>query len=291
MPECKITSSEKVTVKTFKNQPIRQTQVFLECGSVEDAVEEIMRDGKPNILAVGETHPSKDSGTKMTPMKLFAEKALPLLKKKGFHHLVIENLYSDEKTDRALTRYNSCGCGMDKLESDHFFPYNNVNVHGLKKLLSKARGLSVKVYGGGVKATDQEKYYVYDPMLGLGDNGKLAALMRKVTQRTAEKTLKLLRKGFSKVITYNGGQHNDVVNVSTVKDVSFGKYFKTKTSYKYKEVDILSPEMMDKGHFEKHVYSEYKKWLKRAVPVKGVTLVKRGDSSYTIILPKGVLPK
>ena len=57
------------------------------------------------------------------------------------------------------------------------------------------------------------------------------------------------------------------------------------------EVDILSPELMDKGNFENYDYPEYERWLKTAVPESGTIMISRGKGSYTIVLPKGTLER
>jgi len=71
--------------------------------------------------------------------------------------------------------------------------------------------------------------------------------------------------------------------------LSYGQYFRKKTSYKYVAIDILTPELMRKGHFAQYEYPEYKNWLRTAAPKSGVTLIQRGKGSYTIILPAGTL--
>jgi len=292
MAECSIVSFNQVSIKINEKLPIKQEETLFQCNSIEDAVKHILIKGNPNLLAFGETHPRTDDWNKPTPLKLFSNQILPLLREHEYYDLVIEMFYSNEIGDRTINNFIKTG----ELKYDfrkNIYPSNGVNQSGLDHLLKRARDPKkpVSIYGGGPRYNDRETPYIYDIESGRDkSNAKLIALTRRITQRTTEKALKLLmRPGSKKVITYNGGYHNDVINQFGVNGFSFGEFFIKKTKYKYVEVDLLSPEMMNYSGDNNYAYPEYERWLKTAVPQKGVMLIKRGDSSYTIMFPAGVL--
>jgi hypothetical protein len=161
----------------------------------------------------------------------------------------------------------------------------------MEELLITAKELKINLFGGGPRITDRETSYIRDIRSDKDKSGnKLIALTRRITQRTIEKALSLLKRpGPKKLITYNGGYHNDVVNTFGIRGFSFGGYFTSKTKFNYVEIDLLSPELMNSQGKDNYAYPEYENWMKTAVPQKGVMLIKRGNSSYTIMFPAKTL--
>ena len=260
------------------------------CESAEAALKEILTKENPQILSIGETHPYSDDGAKKTTLKLFADKLLPIIAALGFGTLVVEGIYSDSESDLNVAAYMEGNEELETVSSRDYFPSESVNRHGQDQLLQKAKRLGVKILGGGPRTSDREVSFIYDDFLSLSDDTRLAALMQRIAKRSIEKTLPLARSG-KKVALFGGAQHNDIRTTPQTNPVSFGHHFKDHTRYKFVEVDILSPELMDKGNFENYDYPEYERWLKTAVPESGTIMISRGKGSYTIVLPKGTLER
>ena len=292
---CAPIANEKVKVITSpKGRPVEKEQVFLQCGSVETAVAEVIAKEDPDILALGEAHPDSDDGSHQTTMKLFAARILPVLVQSGRNHLIIENFYCDRETDQAIEAYLLTGKGLDALLNYHLFPDNNINRFGLQQILQTARALREKgvvfrIYGGGLSRHDRENSSAYDNFLAVSGGKKLTDLMSKLSLRTRQKVSLLQREGVKKIVTYNGAQHNDIINITACPGISFGARLKEQSKGRYVEIDIMSPEFMDKGYFENYDYPEYESWIKVNTPADKVTLIKRGGSAYTLLLPAGQL--
>ncbi|MGB9613051.1 MAG: hypothetical protein ACPL4K_02585 [Candidatus Margulisiibacteriota bacterium] len=296
MTECTLISSFEYQVKPtkpHKTQSPRSKEETFNCPSIEDAVLEILNKEDPNIIAFGERHPrGGDDGTKKTTLKLFADKILPILAKHGYQNLVFEELFSDPEADKAAAQYFRGERTFEDLEyGGYFYSAPSVNYYGVKELFRTAKDLKVQIFGGGPSKNDPEIYYdMSDPEIAL-DWKYVAALVKKVNKGSQQKILKLLKQGKTKVASYGGGEHNDIVDRSPTKGFNFGKFFKFKTRFRYTEVDLLSPELMGKGRYKDYAYPEYERWLKSAVPQQGVNLIKRGNSSFTIIFPAGTLER
>ena len=252
--------------------PVKKTPAKTEArcsfDSAPAALEYVLAGESPNIIAFGETHPKQGSNDKPTSFMFFADQLLPLLQQRGYNDLVLESLMSGSQTD--------------------LFPPDSINNKGAAPvLIKKARELHLNIYGGGPSHHDPERFDIFGQNSLTGSRSD--RLFKTITRRTKEQVLALLQHGEQKVITYNGGLHNDIAGDYQKAGLSFGKFFRNNTRYRYTELDILTPELMDKGRFDRHTYPEYDNWLKTAVPQKGVMLIQRGQGSYTLILPAGTL--
>jgi hypothetical protein len=257
-----------VTIAASVKKAPAKTEVRCSFDSAQAALEFVLAGESPNIIAFGETHPKQGANDLPTSLMFFADQLLPLLQQRGYNDLVLESLMSGSSAD--------------------LFPPNSINNKGAAPaLIRKAQELRLNIYGGGPSHHDQERFDIYDQNSLTGSRSD--RLFKKITRRTKEQVLALLKHGEQKVITYNGGLHNDIAGDYQKAGLSFGKFFRGNTRYKYTELDILTPELMDKGRFDRHTYPEYADWLRSAVPQKGVMLIQRVKGSYTIILPAGTL--
>jgi hypothetical protein len=293
--ECTLISSLEYQPKPAisSKAPKKLKEETFHCLSLEDAFFEILTKENPNIVAIGETHPNEnDKGNRKTTLKLFAHEILPFLVKQGYKDLVLEELMSDPEADQAAAQYFQGKKIFEDLANVYFYPSHSYNFNGLKNLFEVAKDLKIQIFGGGFCPEDPEMYFdMSNLFLGL-DSKYINARIKKISQRTRQKIIKLLQQGKTKIISYNGALHNDIFNSYKIKDLTFGEFFKAKTKYKYVEVDLLSPEQMEKGpHVPVYVYPEYERWLKSAVPKEGVNLIKRGNSSYTLIFPAGTIDR
>lgn len=256
-----------VTVAAPVKKAPAKTEVRCSFDSAQAALEFILSNESPNIIAFGETHPKQGTNDKPTSLLFFAEQFLRLLQQRGYNYLVLEDLMSGSQAD--------------------LFPPNSVNKEGVTAVMKKARELNLNVYGGGPSYQDPERFDVYSQNSLTGSRSD--RLFKKITRRTKEQVLSLLEPKITRVVTYNGGLHNDIASDYQKRGLSFGKFFKNNTIYRYTELDILTPELMDKGRFDRYTYPEYENWLRTAVPQRGVMLIQRGKGSYTLILPAGTL--
>ncbi|MBN3033618.1 MAG: hypothetical protein JW873_05930 [Candidatus Saganbacteria bacterium] len=296
LPNCQTVSYPAVPTVRKKT-----TEVRCQFDSAVEALQAVIQEEDPDIIAFGETHPNEAKSTKPTTLMLFTEQLLPVLQQNKCFDLVVEGLISDLTKDHPATDYLASKLEMPQLEKYYFFPPKTaeavgVNNDGLVKLLGKAKelpkNLPFHIYGGGPSLDDPEKIDIYKYSVVSPGGEPDSSLQKLISERTVDVTLALLdqvKPGKKRVAIYSGGEHNDLTGRAQKNGPSYGKFFRKKTPYKYVKFNILTPELMDKGHFRSPIYPVYKVWLKNAVPAKGVILIKQAEGSYTMILPAGTL--
>jgi hypothetical protein len=297
LANCQTVSYQMPAQKARGKKP-DTTEVRCQFASAVEALQIVIQQERPDILAFGETHPKQATNAKPTTLTFFAEQLLPSLQQSEYYDLVVEGLLSDLTSKQQATDYLASKLPVTALEQNYFFPPKTkesvgLNNNGLIKLFETAKALStnspLRIYGGGPSLQDPEKNDIYENPLWSISLKPDDHLQRQITERTINVTLARLDQGAKRVIIYSGGNHNDLTGRPQKNSLSYGSFFRKKTPFRYVEFDILTPELMDKGHFAQYGYQEYKNWLRSAVPQKGATLLRRGSGSYTMILPSGIL--
>ncbi len=296
MSTCVEVNSGSYNIRPVTQRPLLVKEVVFHCETLETAVTEVLTKANPNILAIGERHPDSANESVNTTLQEFTERMLPLLKKQGFRTIVLEMVLSDPVSDQMIKAFLGGKASIGQVKP-YFYPSNNINRYGLLSLFHLAnhlnkdnKGQEITIVGGGPMKRDQETPYIYEatPDKKLSQK-KLTALHNRITQRTGQKIYRQLASGKKKVISYNGGHHNDAIDYFGL--LTIPRYLKGRTKAKYIELDLLSPEMIRADKAGNYTYPEYERWLKFAVPKTGVNLIKRGDNSYTIIFPeKTIIP-
>ena len=270
---------------TIRTQSVESSFLYLHCDSAADAVDEILSRENPQHIAFGETHPMADEILSTSPMLFFANNLFPFLaqKDKGFSGGVVEGLYSDDFANKLLKSYLLNLGPAAALKSTYYT--SNINyAPAIRGLLTSARERHVLILGGSVKRSDPERAY------GNGQQdypySKRRELWMKTAVRMAEQIAYLRAHTSGRTFSYGGGSHNDKVVIE--KGISIWEHNGIKKDA-YVEVDLLSPEVMQPNKYGTYDYPEYSVWLQNAVPKEGVTLVVRGNRSYSIIFPEKVL--
>ena len=127
-----------------------------------------------------------------------------------------------------------------------------------------------------------------------GDGGvDYLAMLELVKEHLEKKSLSILDAKKNKAIDrpllaiYCGAIHNDALPEEIWKTVSFGPKLKELTGGKYVEIDLYVPEFIENNRI-----AEKEPWyplFRRFASPKGAVLIKRSESAYIIIYPKGVV--
>jgi hypothetical protein len=230
-----------------------------------DAVAELVQVFDPQLIAFGEFH-NEVGGNFRSPSLRFGEEILPVLKSAGFRDLVLEFAPDTEQAAVELSLLHRTG-KVNAVNTPTLMHYAaGTDQEGILSIYNNAGG--IRIYGGNTNPEEDETPGIqpkkYGPIVG---------------RRTKAAADALLGDN-SKVITYNGTDHNDVHPSPENVNDSFGPYFNAKCSYL--AVDLIVPEMIGGYPMDDRSSDLYRP----LVPKNGVLLYRRSGRDFSLIFAR-----
>lgn len=192
-------------------------------------------DAKPLILAIGETHAQKATGSIRSVTKRFTDELLPALKDKA-SGLVVEIPYPDAKCSQAK---------VDKVATEQkeiIKSQADDNQNEFKSLVVKSKGLGIAADGLKLSCADLDR-------LDKAGEDKPIEWLLTITRNMTSTTKTFFDENKKKspekmILTYGGAIHNDAVPTPGRESWSFAKDLTTLSSDHYVELDLVVPEFV-----------------------------------------------
>jgi hypothetical protein len=273
--------------------------------SVPNGLETILaKTDRPQLIAFGEHHARQKivSGNKTT-VQHFAEEVMPMLAHKGYRDFVME--YFPFDLDQSELEYYF----KNALDEEHtptlhalFTKTSPVAKREIGTILSQAqqlwsKGVPIRIHGCHLTIDEQINH-------ATKTNANEHEAVLRIAQYTTRK-VKQIRKEGRKVVTYNGGAHNDIntlwhpysiydrlvkgglgrldyaeIGISDLCNPYsiYDRFVKDMLEPSdYVEIDLALPDVIDRGG----PWAAYS----RVIPETGYTLITKSPSSFAIVYP------
>lgn len=239
----------------------------------EEAVNYVVRETLPAVLAVGEIHAQKDAGLKASPTRRFAE-LLPMFCGQA-HDIVIElwtarNDCKDDRVARVREAQKPVTLAQAPTNQNDFLELGNV---------AKANGIqphalvpSCEDYQSIINANERD----------------IARMLELTATRSAEITEKLLERNRTRqqlpiVILYGGAMHNDLTPPQGRESFSYGPQLDESTGHHITELDIVLREQVK----DTEIYRRFPWYphFRNGPTERQFALYRLGPRSFTLIYP------
>lgn len=236
---------------------------------VRAAFAKVLAGSSPRVVAIGETHATKDANLTRSPTARFTEELLPLFEGKAAA-IVVEVWVAN----------GSCGASEKKVaekQKEVTKPQAETNQNDFVTLANKAKERGIVPFPLVPSCPDYAR--VLDA--GAGDVGVMLEIIAKTT---GDKVESLLPKSNGKIVlTYGGALHNDKIPRTGRETWSFGPRLSKAADGKYVEVDLVVPELVkDTDAWKSQPW--YAATVARAKADKAI-LVTLAEGSYAIVFP------
>lgn len=248
----------------------------LECRAfprAENAINYLLRETQPTVLAVGEIHAQKNTNLKASPTQRFAS-LLPVFCGKS-QHIVIElwtsrNDCGDKRVERVreaqkpVTTAQAPTNQNEFLELGHAAKASGIQPHALVP--------SCEDFQSILAAKEQD----------------IARMLELTATRSAELAEGLLKRPHSderipRIILYGGAMHNDVSPAEGRESFSYGPRLKASTGNRLTELDlVLREQVKDSEAYRRLAW--YPHFRSEGLD-RQYTLYRLGPRSFTLIYP------
>ena len=258
--------------------------------SAGEALAHVLEENSPRVLALGEFHQTRSRMKVRSATRRFTESMVPVLGPRA-SDLVVETWITEGKCgkqEKKVTR--SVAKTTERPEHTE---------SEIVTMLRRAKGLGVRPHILKAGCKDYEKLMGADgkvdyvQLLGFVTRGlqsKAEAILkyraRLAVKAGAKKTVKKRPAKRDLVVVYGGALHNDLYPYEDLEQFSIGAALKKKTGDRYVELDLYVPEYI-KGDETLSKEAWYPLFT-RKVSKEKVLLIQRGESSYILVLKKGV---
>ncbi|MDP8253582.1 MAG: hypothetical protein P9X27_04185 [Candidatus Kaelpia aquatica] len=255
--------------------------------SADAAIDEILQNSSPQVIAFGEIHPSEEGGESTTTSLVhFSDEILPRLIAAGYHDFVIEYFLADTPQEEFDFYFDNGYISPDITPFLWDTARYAKDSDGLTYFLEKARelrnqGIDITIHGGFITSTDIDRV-----LLGEIEEDDVPIMIANVTQTKIEE---LVTQG-KKVVAYNGSIHNDIEPMVSAEhdsefhkrllEESFGDDLRALLGENYLEIDLIVPEFLQNAPLDPLLY------YLQSVPKEGVTLLQPTDGKQVIIFPQ-----
>ncbi|MCU0641375.1 MAG: hypothetical protein MUC35_04740 [Candidatus Margulisbacteria bacterium] len=200
-------------------------------------VSKILSRTAPTVVGFGEIH--HDGKADRSTLEQFTREVVPLLRRRGFRHLVLEFLLSDQEVRHELAAYREARITLDQKQAPRLFAYAAMPEHrGFRELLATCRRLGITIHPGG--PTSQE-YYQPENQAELKVNKPWPRNVKLFGQSLAKAIGRILADG-QKVASYSGLRHNDLLGSETAG--SFVPALKQSSRTRYVEIDLIGRQLL-----------------------------------------------
>lgn len=256
------------------------------CKSFDDAAAALgaVLEGRPRIVAFGESHAQKGAANVASPTRRFTDELLPSFKGQA-QNLVLELWVADGKCGKATEKK------VAEKQREVTKPQADTNQNEFVTLGEKSRAAGIVPWI--LKPSCEE----YETVQKAGNDAVLK-MLDLVTANMKKKATELFKKeetspGQKTLVLYGGMMHNDRVPPPEWKSWSYAEDLSTLASGKYVEVDLVVPEYVKEGGSWSKMpwYAAYGELVSSGkLPPDKAILLSWSEGAYALVFPRSDKP-